>query len=136
MKAPPLLKLHVAGTAMPPELSFGRLLRHYRLAMAWSQQQLAEQAGLSVEAVNTLERGTRRAPRSDTLTRLTHALGLSPAECDRLMAAVARERDAATSSAAEPPPAMVLLSPLTSFIGRIVAHRAEWLNTAAIVPGD
>jgi DNA-binding XRE family transcriptional regulator len=37
--------------------SFGELLRGHRLAAGLTQQALAERAGVSVEAVSTLERG-------------------------------------------------------------------------------
>jgi transcriptional regulator with XRE-family HTH domain len=58
--------------------TFGALLRRYRQAAALSQEELAERAGLSVDAVGTLERGRRTLPRPDTVTLLVKALGLSP----------------------------------------------------------
>jgi transcriptional regulator with XRE-family HTH domain len=70
----------------PPAPTFGQLLRHFRLTTSLSQEKLAERAGLSVEAVNTLERGKRRSPRMDTVARLAQALHLSPADRERLEA--------------------------------------------------
>jgi transcriptional regulator with XRE-family HTH domain len=43
--------------------TFGALLRQYRRAASLSQETLAERARLSVEAISTLERGRRGAPR-------------------------------------------------------------------------
>ena len=70
-----------------PTLTFGTLLRRYRLAAGLSQEALAEQAHLSREAISTLERGSRRAPRQETLDLLADALRLSPAERSHLSAA-------------------------------------------------
>ena len=70
-----------------PALTFGALLRRYRLAADLSQEALAEQAHLSREAISTLERGSRRIPRRGTLDLLADALRLSPAERSLLYAA-------------------------------------------------
>jgi predicted ATPase/transcriptional regulator with XRE-family HTH domain len=55
---------------------FGRLLKHHREAMALSQQALAEQAGLSLDAISALESGRRGGPRLESARRLAEALGL------------------------------------------------------------
>src|SRR6266567_3561500 len=60
--------------------SFGDLLRHYRLAAGLTQEELADQAGLSVRGLSDLERGARRAPRRETVQLLALALHLSAAE--------------------------------------------------------
>lgn len=106
--------------ALPPlDFAFGQLLRRFRLASGLSQEQLAEQAGLSVAAINTLERGTRRAPRADTIARLANALYLSLADRVRLESAVVRARHAAyIAKAAALPHASSLPVPLASFVGR------------------
>jgi transcriptional regulator with XRE-family HTH domain len=57
--------------------SFGELLRRYREVAGLTQEALAERAHLSVRGISDLERGVRRAPRSDTLMLLTAALELS-----------------------------------------------------------
>ena len=57
---------------------FGALLRQFRLDAGITQQELAERAKLSVEAVSTLERGTRTRPHRDTIALLGGALKLSP----------------------------------------------------------
>ena len=55
---------------------FAALLRRYRLAAGLSQEALAERARLSVEAISTLERGRRTAPRLQTVRLLAEALAL------------------------------------------------------------
>lgn len=66
-------------------VSFGDLLRRYRLAMGLTQEDLATRSGVSVDAISTLERGARRRPRQDTVALLAAALGL--AEVDRTLLA-------------------------------------------------
>ena len=60
--------------------SFGDLLRDYRAERGLSQDELAEQAGLSVAAISALERGLTRWPYRDTIARLATALQLATAE--------------------------------------------------------
>src|SRR5262245_61212031 len=55
---------------------FADLLRRLRLAAGMTQESLAQVAGVSVDAVGTLERGTRQTPRADTARLLADALGL------------------------------------------------------------
>src|SRR6516225_5672944 len=74
--------------------SLGALLRRYRGAASLTQEELAEQSGLSVQAISLLERGVRHAPRSSTIESLARALGLDPGQHEALVAA-ARERRAA-----------------------------------------
>jgi len=71
--------------------TFGDLLRRYRLAAGLTQEELADQAGLSVRGLSDLERGARRAPRRETVQLLAEALHLSAAERTRLET-VARQR--------------------------------------------
>jgi len=56
--------------------AFGELLRATRVAGGLTQDQLAERARISVQAISALERGARQAPRRDTLALLTQALEL------------------------------------------------------------
>jgi predicted ATPase/DNA-binding XRE family transcriptional regulator len=60
--------------------AFGALLRKRRIAARLSQEQLAERARISVQAVSALERGARRSPRPDTLALLIRTLGLEGVE--------------------------------------------------------
>jgi predicted ATPase/DNA-binding XRE family transcriptional regulator len=61
---------------MPREAAFSDLLREQRRTAGYSQEELAERAGLSVAAVASLEQGLRRKPYRDTVKALADALGL------------------------------------------------------------
>lgn len=56
--------------------AFGDLLRLHRAAAGLSQAGLADRAGLSPQAVGSLERGRRTRPRRHTVLSLADALGL------------------------------------------------------------
>jgi predicted ATPase/transcriptional regulator with XRE-family HTH domain len=90
------------------QLRFGEQLRHYREAAGFSQEGLAERAGLSANAISALERGERKRPHPDTLRRLAEALGLDEEARSNLVAAL-RPREEAL-----PGPAPVIGSPVTS----------------------
>jgi transcriptional regulator with XRE-family HTH domain len=49
---------------------FGALLRRFRLDAGLTQQELAEQAELSAEAISLLERGARTRPHRETVALL------------------------------------------------------------------
>lgn len=59
--------------------AFGALLRERRVAAGFSQEQLAEQAGLGVRTIRDLENGRVRRPHRNTVRLLADALKL-PAE--------------------------------------------------------
>jgi predicted ATPase/transcriptional regulator with XRE-family HTH domain len=74
--------------------SFGDLLRTHRLRLGLTQEGIAERAGLSVHAIQKLERGATH-PYRDTTNRLVVTLGLSnqdEAEFRALGEPVARQR--------------------------------------------
>ncbi|GAA0938874.1 transcriptional regulator AfsR [Kribbella koreensis] len=71
---------------------FASVLRGFRRAAALTQEALADKAGVSVEAVRTLEGGRRRYPRTTTIEALAAALGLSEAEVAQLTEAAARPK--------------------------------------------
>jgi tetratricopeptide (TPR) repeat protein/transcriptional regulator with XRE-family HTH domain len=56
---------------------FGGLLRRLRGEAGWTQEELAEAAGLSVRAVAYLERGAVATPQKETVRLLAGALGLA-----------------------------------------------------------
>ena len=96
--------------------SFGELLRRYRKVAELTQEELAERAHLSVRGISDLERGARRAPRSDTLALLVEGLGLvGPARAEfEAVGAVSRRASIAFTSklprsarAARRPPPLV-----------------------------
>jgi len=78
--------------AMPSEAPFSELLRQHRRAAGYSQEDLAERAGLSVGAIGSLEQGLRRAPHRDTVRSLADALAVSEYERGELEEAAARAR--------------------------------------------
>lgn len=67
--------------------SFATLLKRYRGSRRLTQESLAEQAGLSREAISALERGERQYPRADTVDLLVRALGLTDVEHAELLKA-------------------------------------------------
>jgi len=71
---------------------FGELLQQQRRAAGYSQEDLAERAGLSVGAIGSLEQGLRRAPHRDTVRALADALGISESERRQFEEAAARAR--------------------------------------------
>ncbi|MGO8949615.1 MAG: ATP-binding protein [Ktedonobacterales bacterium] len=72
--------------------AFGDALVQLRKAAGLTQEELAERAHLSRNAISALERGSRRSPRKDTVRLLAAALGLSSEEQSGLLAAARRER--------------------------------------------
>src|SRR5712692_1062595 len=94
-------------------LSFGALLRRYRLAAGLSQEALGERANLSVRAIRSLEHGERQAPYRATVGALVTALDLTGPERVAFEAAGSRSRGqpAATSPAPEAALAPLPLAP-------------------------
>jgi transcriptional regulator with XRE-family HTH domain len=72
-----------------PELSFAGLLRQLRAEARLTQEELAEVASLSPQAVAALERGIHRTAHKDTAVLLADALGL-PEQVRILFVAAAR----------------------------------------------
>jgi predicted ATPase/DNA-binding XRE family transcriptional regulator len=79
-------------------ISFGELLRRLREAVGLTQEELAERASLSPQAVGSLERGDRLRPYPQTVRALAHALGMDDAERAALMAALPRRGEDARAS--------------------------------------
>ena len=69
---------------------FGELLRHYRRAAGLTQEELAEEAGVSPRSISGWESGGVHLPRRDTLAMLVRALGLEGAERGTLQASIER----------------------------------------------
>ena len=77
--------------------SFGAVLRELRLAVGWTQEQLARSSGVSAHTIITLENGKRR-PRLSTVTALADALDLAGPHRDRLIAAARAAAEGATGA--------------------------------------
>lgn len=58
-------------------ITFAALLRRSRRALGMTQEELAERAHLSTEAISALERGINRRPHRDTVELLSDALALT-----------------------------------------------------------
>jgi predicted ATPase/DNA-binding XRE family transcriptional regulator len=101
--------------------NFGELLRDYRRKAGYSQEALAERAGLSAGAIAALEQGLRRAPYRYTVGALAEALGLTDEarrEFEETAASArarprGRQRDANEAEKSGNVPVR-----LTSFVGR------------------
>lgn len=64
------------------------MLRRLREAQGWTQEELAERAGLTSHGISALERGLRSRPYPHTVRSLADALSLGPADRAMLLAAV------------------------------------------------
>jgi non-specific serine/threonine protein kinase len=71
--------------------TLGMLLRQWRRAASFTQEELAERAGMSVETISALERGVSRSPYRATIASLADGLGLDQDDRTRLLAAARSE---------------------------------------------
>ncbi len=78
--------------AHPHPRPFGALLRQHRILAGFTQEALAERAGLSRRAISDLERGVNHTPRPGTLDLLAQALQLSATEMAEFSSAAQWER--------------------------------------------
>lgn len=76
----------------PDSASFADVLKRFRKAAGFTQEELAQRAQLSRNAIAALERGARQTPRRDTVALLAAALGLSDEQHAVLMAAARLRR--------------------------------------------
>ena len=101
-----------------PDVSFGERLRRLREGAGFTQEELAEQAGLSPDAIGLLERGQRKHPYPATVRTLADALGLSEEERAALLPSVPRRGADAKSTPPPHPTSPALPVPPTPLIGR------------------
>jgi len=95
------------------EQPFGQRLRALRERAGLTQEELAERAGLSANAISSLERGARTHPYPHTIRQLADGLGLSSAERAALAADV-RPRRVRTVLPAAPTPLLGRVDELTA----------------------
>jgi predicted ATPase/transcriptional regulator with XRE-family HTH domain len=97
-------------------VTFADRLMELRVARGLSQEQLSDQAGVSVRAISDLERAVTRRPRRDTVRALAAGLGLT-----------GDEREALERSARQAPPSsrrgrasprINMPAPVSSIVGR------------------
>ena len=119
------MPVRLAGADPGP---FHEVLVAARRRAGLTQEELAERAGLSVDAIGLLERGARRRPQRHTLDRLVSALALAPDERALLESAARPERRPAPSVRGLP-------AVPTPFVGRAddVATAVALLDTARLV---
>jgi sugar lactone lactonase YvrE/transcriptional regulator with XRE-family HTH domain len=73
-------------------LTVGSILHRYRLAAGYTQEELADRAGVSTRSISDIERGISKAPHVGTVDGLADALGLSTEERATLNAAAREHR--------------------------------------------
>jgi predicted ATPase/transcriptional regulator with XRE-family HTH domain len=98
------------------EPAFGDLLRTFRDRAGLTQEELAERAGLSADAIGLLERGARQRPQRHTVQQLAAALALTDVERTELAAAARQAPRPQLATLASP--LAVLPLPMTTFVGR------------------
>jgi predicted ATPase/DNA-binding XRE family transcriptional regulator len=108
-------RLDSVATDMPA--GFGELLRRFRVASGFSQDELAERAGLSAHGISDLERGARNRPYPATVHRLSQALSLSETESAALQMAARPTVVPTTDEGSVPLPGVLPVS-LSTFVGR------------------
>jgi predicted ATPase/DNA-binding XRE family transcriptional regulator len=106
---------------------FGERLRRLREAAALTQEELAERAGLTAQAVGALETGKRRRPYPTTVRAIADALGLSAAERAGLAASVAHRSQ---------PPSAPVSTDLPVASSDLIARESERAEVAAILRGQ
>src|SRR3712207_6445035 len=99
--------------------TFGHHLKRLRLAGDFTQEELAERAGVSARLISDLERGTIHRPRRDTIQLLADGLRLRGAERDNFVA-LARGRPIVTeANVGSAAPRLALPHPPTPIVGRL-----------------
>lgn len=98
--------------------SFAAVLRRFREAAGWTQEELADRAGLTSHAISALERGLRSRPYPHTVRSLASALGLDEEDRRTLLAAVPRRGPTHTAAASAEPAAAGLSGPSSPLAAR------------------
>jgi len=101
--------------------AFSTLLKRFRARAFLTQARLAERAGLSLDAVNKLERGERQTPRCDTVYLLSRALQLTAQDQQALEDAARHDAHAHDQPIADPSYIAALLTSLTELHARQAA---------------
>jgi len=104
--------------------AFSTLLKRFRARAFLTQAKLAERAGLSLDAVNKLERGERQTPRCDTVYLLSRALKLNAQDQQALEDAARHYTQACDQLTTEPSYIAALLASLTE----MNAHQAALID--------
>ncbi len=115
---------------------FGSLLKRHRMAALLTQQQLADRAHLSLDAIRALERGKRRTPRPDSARLLADALTLTGIERAELLAAATPQKDGESANQGSPSPqaARLTITQPTTLLGR--ERELETIRRRLLYDGD
>jgi len=97
----------VTGGGIAGGDGFGPLLRRYRSASCMTQEELAQQSGLSVHAIANMERGRTARPYRRSVQLLADALGLAGPERELLAQAARRSPGRVKSTPGQAGPASV-----------------------------
>lgn len=100
---------------MPVHL--GEMVAGLRTGRGLSQEQLAEQSGVSVRAIGEIERGATRRPHRETLRALIGAMNLTPGE-QQALAGAARSAPPPDTRRRRTTTRPALPAPVTSIVGR------------------
>jgi DNA-binding SARP family transcriptional activator/DNA-binding XRE family transcriptional regulator len=103
----------------------GSLVRRYRADLRVTQRELAAAAGMSIGALRDLEQGRTQSPRWETAEGLAAALGLGPAQREKLASAW---RPGQRAGGLARPPARVRLE--------VLGPLAAWLDGAPVALGS
>ena len=116
------------------EARLGMAVRQWRVDAGYSQEELAERAGLSVNGISALERGTRTNPFPHTVQVLAEALSLSPEQRAHLVETATARPDEPLAGARHPG----LPAPPTPLVGRVeeLDHLLARLADLQRVDGD
>src|ERR1700712_2841234 len=107
--------------------TFASELRRFRRDRSFTQEELAERAGLTAKAVGALERGERTRPYPHTVRSLADALGLDEQARQRLASTVPQRRRPASGAEEGPatpgplqeaPFVVPYVAPASGLIGR------------------
>ena len=110
-----------AGALNDVRARFGAALREWRLRQEFTQEQLAERAGLSYKFIGEIERGQAN-PTLDTIESLADALGMAIPD---LLAGFRRDRQAPESEYRLSKRDMQTFREAAESIGALVEHIAS-----------
>lgn len=119
----------------PRPLAFADLLRRFRVAAGWTQEELAGHAGISARAITKYESGATLRPQRETVRLLADALTLPPEERALFEAAGRPHRAPAPAPVPAAAVPTSLPAPVTPLIGRegYLAAAAALLHEARLV---
>lgn len=96
-------ELHYCGPMSADEvgpLRLGQLIRQARLDREWTQRDLAEESGVSIESIKRYEKGKIRNPEPDLIRKIVQALRVRAIEIPIALGLITRDE---LDPPAEPP---------------------------------